>query len=189
MDEGGGAFYGPKIDLKVKDCLGRPWQCTTIQFDFNLPERFDITYANEKNELARPYIVHRALLGSLERFFALLIEQYAGAFPVWLAPVQARVMTLADDTVAYGEEVLARLKSAGVRAEGDFRPEKINAKVRLAEVEKVPYMLVLGKREAGAGTVAVRRHGAGDLGPKPLADFLEAFQEEARPPRPGSTDK
>jgi threonyl-tRNA synthetase len=189
VDEGGGAFYGPKIDLKVKDCLGRAWQCTTIQFDFNLPERFDITYMNERNELVRPYIVHRALLGSLERFFALLVEQYAGAFPVWLAPVQARVLTLTDDVVGYGEEVLSALRSAGFRAEGDFRPEKVNAKVRQAEVEKVPYMFVVGKREAGAGSVAVRRHGVGDLGPHPLAAALDRLRAEAESRALGPTEK
>jgi len=178
VDEGGGAFYGPKIDIKVKDCLGRPEQCTTIQFDFNLPERFDITYVTEGNEPARPYIIHRALLGSLERFFALLIEHYGGAFPAWLAPVQVRVLPVTDAYVAYGEEVLGALREAGFRAEGDFRPEKVTAKIRLAEVEKIPYMLVVGEREAGAGTVAVRRHGRGDLGPEPLAAFLERLREE-----------
>jgi len=178
IDEGGGAFYGPKIDVKVKDSLGRPWQCTTIQFDFNLPERFDITYITADNEPARPYIVHRALLGSLERFFGVLVEHYAGAFPAWLAPVQARVLTLTDDQAPYGQEVLSALTEAGFRAEGDFRPEKVNAKIRLAEVEKVPYMLVVGRREADAGTVAVRRHGQGDLGPEPLASFVDRLRSE-----------
>jgi len=178
VDEGGGAFYGPKIDIKVKDCLGRAWQCTTIQFDFNLPERFDITYVTEHNEPARPYIVHRALLGSLERFFAVLIEHYAGAFPTWLAPEQVRVLTITDDQAPYGEEVLSAVREAGFRGEGDFRSEKVNAKIRLAEVEKIPYMLVVGKREAGAGTVAVRRHGRGDLGPEPLATFLDRLRED-----------
>jgi threonyl-tRNA synthetase len=187
VDEGGGAFYGPKIDIKVKDCLGRPEQCTTIQFDFNLPERFDITYITERNEPARPYIVHRALLGSLERFFALLIEHYGGAFPTWLAPEQVRVLPVTDDSISYGEEVVSALKAAGFRAGGDWRPEKVNAKIRLAEVEKIPYMLVVGKREAGAGTVSVRRHGIGDVGPEPLAAFLDRLRAEvaSRAPGPG----
>ncbi len=164
VDEGGGAFYGPKIDLKIVDPMGREWQCTTIQFDFNLPERFDITYIDEAGKAVRPYMVHRALLGSLERFFALLIERYAGAFPLWLAPVQAVVLPITDGQFDYAQAALRDLQGQGFRAEVDLRHEKIGAKIRDAETQKVPYMLVLGKREMESGSLSVRRHGKGDLG-------------------------
>jgi len=172
IDEGGGAFYGPKIDIKVKDLLGRSWQCTTIQFDFNLPERFDMTYVGEDGQEHRPYVVHRALLGSIERFIGCLIEQYAGAFPVWLAPVQATVIPIADRHTEYARTVEARLRSAGIRAVVDGSSERMNAKIRNAQLQKIPYMLVVGDREADAGAVAVRLRTEEDLGAKPLDEVV-----------------
>ena len=171
IDEGGGAFYGPKIDIKVKDALGRAWQCTTIQFDFNEPERFDLSFIGEDGREHRPYMVHRALLGSLERFFALLVEHYGGAFPLWLAPVQAMVIPIADRHLEYAEAVAARLRGAGLRVEVDARREKVNFKIREAQLQKVPYMLVIGDREVDSGSAAVRSRSEGDLGPKPLDEI------------------
>jgi len=159
VDAGAGAFYGPKIDICVKDAIGREWQCTTIQFDFNLAERFDLTYVGVDGNRHRPFLVHRALLGSLERFFGVLIEHYAGAFPVWLAPVQAIVLPIVDDVNDYARHVQQQLHAAGIRAELDDRGEKINLKIREAELAKIPYMLVIGAREAESGKVTVRRHG------------------------------
>ncbi len=156
VDEGGGAFYGPKIDLKIRDALGRAWQCSTIQFDFNLPERFDITYAGADGKMHRPYMVHRALLGSMERFFGVLIEHYAGAFPVWLAPVQAAVLPIADRHIPYAQEVAAVLSAADLRAHVDERSERLNAKIRESQTQKVPYTLVVGDQEAEQRTVSVR---------------------------------
>jgi len=179
VDEGGGAFYGPKIDVKVKDCLGRPWQCSTIQFDFNLPERFDITYVDNEGKRARPYMVHRALMGSMERFMGVLIEHYGGAFPLWLAPVQATVLNITDKQAEYCAEVTLKLKNAGIRTECDGRNEKINLKIREATLQKIPYMAVIGEREKQAGTVAVRsRHGK-DMGAIKVEDFIELLKTEA----------
>ncbi|MDE2970632.1 MAG: threonine--tRNA ligase, partial [Chloroflexota bacterium] len=141
IDEGGGAFYGPKIDIKIKDALGRDWQCTTVQFDFNLPERFDLTFQDSESHRARPYMVHRAILGSMERFLGVLIEHYAGAFPLWLAPVQAVVIPIADRHIPYAEDVAARLVADGRRVEVDAKSERMNAKIRNAQLQKVPYML------------------------------------------------
>ncbi len=172
LDEGGGAFYGPKIDLKIEDALGREWQMTTIQFDFNEPERFDMTYRGADGEDHRPYMVHRALLGSLERFFGVLIEHYAGAFPLWLAPVQARLIPIADRHVAYAREVEARLKAAGLRVELDDSSGRMNAKIRDAQLQKVPYMLVMGDREAENGEVSVRLRSNEDLGAMTLDAFI-----------------
>jgi threonyl-tRNA synthetase len=171
LDEGGGAFYGPKIDIKVKDALGRPWQCTTVQFDFNLPERFDLAFIGEDGKEHRPYMVHRALLGSLERFFAILVEHYGGAFPLWLAPVQATVIPIADRHLEYAESVAKKLKEVGLRVEVDARREKVNFKIREAQLQKVPYMLVIGDREIEAGSAAVRARTQGDLGAKPLVEI------------------
>ena len=176
VDEGGGAFYGPKIDIKIKDALGRAWQCTTIQFDFNLPERFEMTYIGEDGQEHQPYMVHRALLGSLERFFGALIEHYAGAFPVWLAPVQARLIPIADRHNAYARQVADRLREAGLRVEVDDSGERMNAKIRRAQMEKIPYMLVVGDREMKAGAVAVRLRTEEDLGAMPVEDFVERVQ-------------
>ena len=182
LDEGGGAFYGPKIDLKIKDTLGRPWQCTTVQFDFNLPDRFDITFVGEDNRQHRPFMVHRALLGSMERFLGVLIEHYAGAFPLWLAPVQARVLPIADRHAPFAEQVAGRLRAAGARAEVDARSEKIGHKIREAEMQKTPYCLVVGDREVAGDAVSVRGRGGRDLGGMSVAAFLDQFRREAGPP-------
>ena len=181
VDPGGGSFYGPKIDIKVKDALGRPWQCTTVQFDFNLPERFGISYVGEDNRPHRPYMIHRALLGSMERFLGVLIEHYGGAFPVWLAPVQARVLPVADRHHAYAASVSDRLRAAGLRGEVDGRNEKIGLKIREAEVQKVPYILVVGDKEITAGTVSVRLRGGQDRGVMPLADLVQSMSAENAP--------
>jgi len=172
VDEGGGAFYGPKIDLKIKDAIGREWQCSTIQFDFNLADRFGLTYIGEDGQEHQPYMVHRALLGSMERFFGVLIEHYAGAFPLWLAPVQARLIPIADRHVAYARQIAAKLEAEGLRVEVDERGERMNAKIREAQLQKIPYMLVVGDKEQAAGAVAVRLRTEENLGPMPLADFI-----------------
>jgi threonyl-tRNA synthetase len=176
VDEGGGAFYGPKIDLKIKDALGREWQMTTIQFDFNEPERFDIIYIGADGRDHRPYMVHRALLGSLERFFGVLIEHYAGAFPLWLAPVQARVIPIADRHVEYAHSVANKLTQAGLIVEVDDGGERMNAKIRHAQMEKIPYMLVVGDREAEEGAVSVRLRTEENLGAMPLDDLIARAQ-------------
>jgi threonyl-tRNA synthetase len=181
IDPGGGAFYGPKIDIKVKDALGRPWQCTTVQFDFNLPERFGISYVGDDNRPHRPFMVHRALLGSLERFLGVLIEHYGGAFPVWLAPVQVRILPVADRHGAYAQSVCDRLRAAGLRGEVDVRSEKIGFKIREAEVQKIPYILVVGDKEMTAGTVSVRQRGGQDRGVMPLADLVQSLSAENAP--------
>ncbi len=177
VDEGGGAFYGPKIDLKIKDAIGRSWQCTTVQFDFNLPERFDISYIGADGKEHRPYMVHRALLGSLERFFGILIEHYVGAFPFWLAPVQVAVMPLSERHNPAAVRVAEKLTGAGFRARIDLRNEKINVKIRKAQLDKIPYMLVLGDKEAENGTVAVRNRFEGDLGAFSFEKFLELIED------------
>ena len=164
MDQGGGAFYGPKIDIKLRDSLGRQWQCSTIQVDFALPERFDLKYVGEDGARHRPIMIHRALLGSIERFFAMLLEHYAGNFPVWLAPEQARVLTVTDTHLEWGGEVQARLRKAGVRVGFDDRSVKLGAKIRLGETEKVPFMMVIGAREIEQGGVTIRGHGGLDQG-------------------------
>jgi len=156
VDEGGGAFYGPKIDIKIKDALGRSWQCSTIQVDFNLPQRFDVRYRTAEGKDEHAIMIHRALLGSLERFFGVLIEHYAGAFPLWLAPVQTAVLPVSDRTLAYAESVRDRLVAAGVRTSVDSSAERLPHKIREAAVQKVPFILVVGEREAAAGTVALR---------------------------------
>lgn len=181
VDEGGGAFYGPKIDLHVKDAIGRPWQCGTIQFDFNLPERFDLTYIGTDGKRHRPVMVHRALLGSLERFFGILIEHHAGVFPVWLAPEQAIILSVSDKVNEYASKIHGELKAAGVRTQLDDRPEKIGMKIREAETMKIPYMLVVGDRESQSHTVAVRAHGGQDLGTKSVADFAELIHSQDGP--------
>ena len=183
VDEGGGAFYGPKVDIKVQDAIGRSWQCTTVQFDFNLPERFGMVYVGQDGAEHQPYMVHRALFGSLERFFGVLVEHHAGAFPVWLAPVQAVVIPIADRHVAYAEEVHAQLAAAGVRAEVDGRNERMNAKIRDAQLQKVPYMLVVGDKEAEAKTAAIRLRSGEDLGALPIAELLARVQAEVEAKR------
>jgi threonyl-tRNA synthetase len=177
IDVGGGAFYGPKIDLKLRDALGREWQMTTIQFDFNLPDRFDLKYIGPDGMEHRPYMVHRALLGSIERFFGVLVEHYGGAFPVWLAPVQAMAIPIADRHNAYAQEVADQLRSAGLRVEVDDSSDRMQAKIRDAQLQKVPYMLVMGDREVEDGQVSVRMRSGEDLGARPVAEFLALAQE------------
>ncbi|MFB3126570.1 MAG: threonine--tRNA ligase, partial [Candidatus Acidiferrales bacterium] len=174
--EGEAVFYGPKIDIKLIDAIGRPWQLSTVQFDFNLPERFKLEYVAADGARHRPLMVHRALFGSVERFFGVLIEHYAGAFPVWLAPVQAIVLPISEKVSDYGEKVAGRLKQAGFRVQLDDRNEKLQAKIRDAQLQKIPFMLVCGKKEEEAGTVSVRSRSKGDLGPRPLADFQAELQ-------------
>ncbi|HKS83220.1 MAG TPA: threonine--tRNA ligase [Candidatus Acidoferrales bacterium] len=175
---GEAAFYGPKIDVKLLDAIGRPWQLTTVQFDFNLPKRFKLEYVGEDGSRHQPLMVHRALWGSVERFFGVLIEHYAGAFPVWLAPVQASVLPLSEKTIDYARSVTQQLRDAGIRVHLDDRNEKLQAKIRDAQLQKIPYMLVLGGKEAEAGTVSVRHRAKGDLGPRPLAQFLADIRQE-----------
>ncbi len=177
VDEGGGAFYGPKIDLKIKDALGRPWQLGTIQFDFNLPERFDMTYVGEDGKEHQPYMVHRALLGSLERFFGILIEHYAGAFPVWLAPEQVRLLPITSGQVEHANALAAKLREKDMRVGVDADNEKLGAKIRRAQLEKVPFMLVIGGRDVEAGVVSVRSRETGDKGAMTLEAFEELFNE------------
>ncbi len=179
-DEGGGAFYGPKIDIDVRDALGRPWQCTTVQFDFNLPERFGLTYVGEDGREHQPYMVHRALLGSVERFMGVLIEHYGGAFPTWLAPVQATIVPIADRHNEYAFEVEADLARAGVRVETDAGNERMNAKIRSAQMRKVPYMLVVGDREAAAGSAAVRLRSGENLGAMPVSEIAARIEAEVQ---------
>jgi len=177
LDEGGGAFYGPKIDLKVNDALGREWQLSTIQFDFNMSERFGLEYIGEDGKPHRPYMVHRALLGSMERFFGVLIEHYAGAFPVWLAPVQAMIVPITDRHVPYAREVQERLRAAGIRADVDAGDARMNAKIRDAQLQKIPYMLVVGDKEQEAGAVAVRLRTNENRGPQPVDEFIAHVSE------------
>ncbi len=179
IDDGGGAFYGPKIDIKIKDALGRDWQCTTVQFDFNLPERFDLTFQDSEGNRSRPYMVHRAILGSLERFFGVLIEHYAGAFPLWLAPVQAVVIPIADRHQDYARSVKAELTGRDFRVDVDERGERMNLKIRSAQLQKIPYMLVVGDREQEQGAVSVRHREQGDLGAMPVGDLAGRLGEEA----------
>lgn len=182
VDEGGGAFYGPKIDLKIKDAIGRAWQLGTIQFDFNLPERFDLTYIGEDGQKHRPYMVHRALLGSLERFFGILIEHYSGAFPLWLAPEQVRVLPITDAQLDYAEEIAAKLRGMDVRVTVDPRSDKIGAKIRKARLDQVCYMLVVGQREQEGGRVAVRKRGENSNGVvMTLDEFSTMLNQENKP--------
>ncbi len=176
--EGEGAFYGPKIDVKLTDAIGRKWQCGTVQCDFALPERFDLTYVDSDGEKKRPAMVHRVILGSIDRFLGVLIEHYAGAFPLWLAPVQARVMNITDDQAEYARQVADRLTQDGFRVEADLRNEKLGAKVRDAQMEKIPYMLIVGKREMAGGRVAVRHRRQGDLGPMELEEIIQRMRHE-----------
>ncbi len=169
---GEAAFYGPKIDVKLVDAIGRPWQLSTVQFDFNLPQRFKLEYIAEDGKAHQPIMVHRALWGSVERFFGVLIEHYAGAFPLWLAPVQTIVLPITDSQNEYAQQVADQLGAAGIRTELDSRSEKVNFKIREAQLQKIPYMLVIGGREAEAGTVAVRHRKRGDLGAKPVDEFI-----------------
>ncbi|MCL2337315.1 MAG: threonine--tRNA ligase [Firmicutes bacterium] len=180
INEGDGAFYGPKIDFHLQDCLGRTWQCGTIQLDFQMPEKFDLTYVGEDGKKHRPVMIHRVVFGSIERFIGILTEHFAGAFPVWLAPVQVKVMPITDRQLDYAEKVYRELDDLGVRVELDARNEKVNYKIKEAQGQKIPYMLVVGDREAEAGTVAVRSRGKGDLGAMALERFKEQMVREIK---------
>lgn len=177
-EKGGGVFYGPKIDLKVKDALNREWQMSTIQFDFNMPERFDISYVGADGKEHRPYMVHRALLGSLERFFGILIEHFGGAFPLWLAPEQVRVIPLTSKQIEYAEKVVHELRAREFRVSLDGRSEKVGAKIRHAQLEKIPYMLILGPKEVESGMVSVRSRSGGDMGVMRLKDLVALLGKE-----------
>jgi len=172
------AFYGPKIDVKLVDAIGRLWQLSTVQFDFTLPRRFGLEYIAEDGKAHQPLMVHRALYGSVERFFGILVEHYAGAFPVWLAPIQAIVLPITDRQVEYAKTVAARLRDAGIRVTVDDRKEKVNLKIREAQLQKIPYMLVVGDREAAAGTVAVRNRKHGDQGSASVDTFIAKVSEQ-----------
>lgn len=178
VNEGDGAFYGPKIDFHLRDCIGRTWQCGTIQLDFQLPERFDISYIGPDGEKHRPVMIHRVVFGSIERFIGILIEQYAGAFPTWLAPVQVRIMNITDSSAEYVKSLEEKLKDANIRVETDLRNEKIGYKIREAQLQKVPYMIVIGEKEMNEGKIAVRSRIDGDLGVMDLEDFIGKIKEE-----------
>ena len=178
VEEGGGAFYGPKIDIHIEDAIGRLWQCTTVQFDFNLPRRFGITYIGADGAEHQPYMVHRALFGSMERFMGVLVEHYGGAFPTWLAPVQATVIPIADRHHEYAEDVREKLLDAGIRAETDLRNERMGFKIRDAQMQKTPYMLVVGDREIAANTVGVRLRSGEDLGATEVGELIGRIAEE-----------
>ena len=180
INEGDGAFYGPKIDFHLEDSLGRTWQCGTIQLDFQMPERFDLTYVGSDGEKHRPVMIHRVVFGSIERFIAILIEHFAGAFPAWLAPVQVKLLSITDRSNEYIAGIMNDFLDSGIRAESDLRNEKIGYKIREAQVEKVPYMLVVGDKEVENGTVAVRSRSKGDLGAMKTEDFKAMLLKEIR---------
>jgi threonyl-tRNA synthetase len=180
INAGDGAFYGPKIDVKLRDALGRQWQCATIQCDFALPERFDLFYIDSDGSKHRPAMIHRVILGAIERFIGILIEHYAGAFPVWLAPVQASVLTVTDRNIQYAESVLQTLKDKDVRAEGDFRNEKLGLKVREAQLQKIPYMLVIGDQECEQGKVKPRTRDGRNLSMMSTEEFIGLVTEDCQ---------
>lgn len=180
IDPGEGVFYGPKIDIKIKDVLGRSWQCSTIQVDFNLPERFQLAYTAEDGKEHQPIMIHRALMGSLERFFGVLIEHYAGAFPLWMAPAQAVIMNITDAQLEYGEKVYRELRRAGIRVEKDFRNEKLNFKIRESQLAKIPYMVIIGDKEKETEMVTVRLRDGKNLDPMSVADFAELIRRESK---------
>jgi threonyl-tRNA synthetase len=186
LDAGGGAFYGPKIDLKIKDALGREWQCSTFQLDFQLPERFQLEYVAQDGTRKRPVMIHRALLGSMERLIAVLIEHYAGAFPLWLAPVQARVVSVSDKAEDYAHEVAARLKQEDLRVEVDVSAEKLGSKIRKAQLEKIPYMVVVGEKDKSARVVSPRTREGQQQPATPLDEFARRLAGEAAMPAIGS---
>jgi threonyl-tRNA synthetase len=179
VNEGDGAFYGPKIDFKLKDALKRKWQCATIQCDYLLPERFDLHYIGADGEKHRPIMLHRVILGSIERFIGVLIEHYAGAFPVWLAPVQAVLVTVTDNQVPYGEEVYRKLLDVGVRVERDFKNEKLGYKIREAQLQKIPYMLVIGDKEVASATISPRQRDGKNLGAMTVEAFIDLIREKS----------
>ncbi|MEW6042351.1 MAG: threonine--tRNA ligase, partial [Elusimicrobiota bacterium] len=178
IDEGGGAFYGPKIDLKIKDVLGRPWQCATIQFDFNLPKRFDVTYRSAEGRDVLAVMIHRALLGSIERFFGVLIEHYAGAFPVWLAPVQAVILPVSEKQNDYANEVVEKILSEGIRAEMDSDNETLGYRIREATVNKIPYIVITGEKEKQSKKVSIRTRDGKDLGVMDTLTFISNLKED-----------
>ena len=178
VDEGGGVFYGPKIDLKIEDAIGREWQMSTIQFDFNLPERFDMVYIGADGQEHRPYMIHRALLGAWERFFGLLIEHYAGAVPAWLAPVQVKVIPVADRHLDHARKIEKEMRNRGIRVEVDDRSERMNLKIRQAQLDKIPYMVIIGDKEVADNSVSVRRRSGEQLPTQPLATFLKTLTKE-----------
>ena len=180
INEGDGAFYGPKLDFHLEDSLGRTWQCGTIQLDMQLPERFELEYVGADGEKHRPVMLHRVVFGSIERFIGVITEHFAGAFPTWLAPVQVKVMPITDRSREYAEGIYQKLFDAGIRVESDYRNEKIGYKIREAQMQKIPYMLVIGDKEAEAGTVAVRTRAGGDMGAMSLDDFMAKIQEEIK---------
>ncbi|MBU2591763.1 MAG: threonine--tRNA ligase [Nitrospinae bacterium] len=184
VDEGEGVFYGPKIDIKIKDSLDRMWQCSTIQVDFNLPDRFEMEYVGEDGNRHRPVMIHRALLGSLERFFGCLIEHHAGAFPLWLSPVQVKILTITNRQDDYARKIEETLLGEGIRVESDFRNEKIGFKIRNARMERVPYMLIIGEQEETSGLIAVKKRGGEDVGTISPEAFLAMIKEELQPPTP-----
>jgi len=178
INEGEGAFYGPKIDIMVKDALGRPWQCATIQCDFALPERFNLTYISSEGKKERPVMLHRVILGSMERFIGALIEHYTGAFPVWLAPTQALVIPITDRSHDYADNISSKLRDEDIRVEVDKRNEKLQYKIREGELNKIPYMLIIGDKEKEAGTVSLRARKEGDIGPVKIEEFIERIKKE-----------
>ena len=178
INEGEGAFYGPKIDIELKDALGRAWQCATIQCDFALPERFDLKYTDKSGEEKRPIVLHRVILGSLERFIGALVEHYGGDFPLWLAPTQAMIIPIAEPHVEYGEEVKAFLTSRGFRVEIDARDEKMQKKIRDAELGKIPYMIIVGSKEKEKKALSVRSRKKGDIGSLGWDDFSKRLSDE-----------
>jgi threonyl-tRNA synthetase len=182
VDVGGGAFYGPKIDLKIRDALGRHWQCSTFQLDYQIPERFALEYVAQDGTRQRPIMIHRALLGSMERFIAVLIEQHAGAFPLWLAPVQARVVSVSEKAEAYAQEVAGRLRAEGLRVEADVSPEKLGAKIRKSQLEKIPYMVVVGEKDMAARVVSPRTREGQQQPATGLDEFAQRLAKEAAPP-------
>jgi threonyl-tRNA synthetase len=190
INEGDGAFYGPKIDFAVTDALGRKWQCATIQLDYQLPQQFALKYIGADNAEHRPVVIHRAIFGSFERFIALLLEHYAGALPLWLAPVQAVVLPISDRHLVYAASVRDRLQAAGLRAKLDERQEKIGYKIREAQLQKIPYMLVVGDRESAEGTISVRTRTGGDQGPTTVSDFImQATEDIARKGKPSAANE
>ena len=180
VNPGDGAFYGPKLDFHIQDSLGRTWQCGTIQLDYQLPGRFDLEYTGADGEKHCPVMIHRVVFGSIERFLGIITEHYAGAFPLWLSPVQARVMPITDRSAEYAKQVAAKLDAAGIRVESDLRNEKIGYKIREAQMQKLPYMLVVGDREAESGKVAVRTRSGEDLGAMPFDDFAAKILDEIK---------
>jgi threonyl-tRNA synthetase len=183
VNPGDGAFYGPKIDFHLEDCIGRTWQCGTIQLDFQMPEKFDISYIGPDGAQHRPVMLHRTVYGSLERFLGILIEHYAGAFPYWLAPVQVRLIPVSEDHREYADRIIARLQEKEIRVDADFRDEKLGKRIRDAQMQKVPFMIVVGDKEVETGTLAVRDRIQGDLGSMPPSDFLERLEAEFDPLR------